>query len=69
VVTYRDGMSESETSTSTPEIESRANHPRTRNLLTRHATTRKKLIAPGDRSQHQVDTHLDPSRQERLFPG
>jgi ATP-dependent Lhr-like helicase len=69
VVTYRDGMSESETSTSTPEIESRANHPHTRSRPARLATARKKLIAPGERSQHRVDSHLDPSRQERLFPG
>jgi ATP-dependent Lhr-like helicase len=69
VVSYRNGMSESEGSTSTPEIESRANHPRARNRPARHATTHKKLIAPGERNHHEADSYSDRSRQEQLFPG
>ena len=69
MVTYRDGMSESEAATSKPETESLLNHPRTRNRLARHSTTRKKLIASSERSNHGVDSHPDRSRQEWLFPG
>jgi ATP-dependent helicase Lhr and Lhr-like helicase len=68
-VAYCDGMSESKASTSIPAIESRANHPRTRNRPARHATTRTKLIAPGEHSNHALDSHPERSRQERLFPG
>jgi ATP-dependent Lhr-like helicase len=69
VVAYRDGKSESETSSTAPETELRANHPRTRNRPPRHVPTRKKLIPSGERSNHGMDSHSDHSRQERLFPG
>ena len=68
VVTYRDGMSESDTSAATPETELRANHPRTRNRAARHVPARKKLIPAGERTDHGMDSHSDRSRQERLFP-
>jgi ATP-dependent Lhr-like helicase len=69
MVSYRNGMSESEVSTSTPETESHPNHPRTRNRPPRHLPARKKLIPSGERSNHGMDSHPDRSRQERLFPG
>jgi ATP-dependent helicase Lhr and Lhr-like helicase len=69
MVTYRDGIAESEAATTAPETESHANHPRTRNRPPRHVPARKKLIPSGERSTHGIDSHSDRSRQERLFPG
>ena len=69
VVTYRDGVSDSNTPSATPEVESRTNHPRTRNRPPRHVPARKKLIPSGERASLAVDSHVERSRQERLFPG
>ncbi|MFZ1944928.1 MAG: DEAD/DEAH box helicase [Acidobacteriaceae bacterium] len=69
VVTYRGGISESETATAGLDTESHANHPRTRNLPLRRMPERKKSIPPSERSNRGMDSQLDRSRQERLFPG
>ena len=69
VVTYRGGISESETATAGLDTESHANHPRTRNLPLRRIPERKKSIPPSERGNRGMDSQLDRSRQERLFPG
>ncbi len=68
VVTYREGKSESETTSNSPQPESHANRPRTRNRPPRHVPSRTKMIPAGERSRHGIDSQLDRSRQERLFP-
>ena len=69
VVTYRDGLTDSDATSVAPETETHATHPRTRNRPARHVPVRKKLISSGDRSSQGIDLHSDRSRQERLFPG
>jgi ATP-dependent Lhr-like helicase len=69
VVTYLDGMSETETPVTPVKADSPAIRPRTRSRPARRATMRNKLIPSGERISHGSDPHPDRSRQERLFPG
>jgi ATP-dependent Lhr-like helicase len=69
IVAYHGGHSEEKTSATAAEMDLRGSHPRSRNRVARQAQVRKKLIPSGDRAGMAIDSHLERSRQERLFPG
>ncbi|MHB1937568.1 MAG: DEAD/DEAH box helicase [Acidobacteriaceae bacterium] len=68
LVTFQDGKSDTEISAASPETDSRASHPRTRNRVARHAPARKKMAPSDDRGGAGIEAHPERSRQERLFP-
>jgi ATP-dependent Lhr-like helicase len=68
IVTYHDGKSETEMPATAAEADSHS-HPWSRSRVARQAPVRKKSMLPGDRVGMAIDSHLERTHQERLFPG